>query len=89
MRVIIFLLLALPLGLLAQESSRKNLIEGNKHYRLGEQEKAGQSYQKALQTDENNSKAWYNLGNVFIRHKIMKRQNNTIKKPFRKPITPS
>ncbi|GAB1308030.1 hypothetical protein KH5_07130 [Urechidicola sp. KH5] len=73
MRIIIFILLLLPLGLSAQQSeaalkreARKLVREGNELYAQEKYADAEVAYKKALKNDPQYEIAQYNLGNALL-----------------------
>ncbi len=69
--IIVFLFLIVGTASSAQENReiRKNLKQGNKHYHNQEFDEAQNKYQQALDREETNFKAQFNLGNALYKNK--------------------
>ncbi|MFP4417651.1 MAG: tetratricopeptide repeat protein [Chitinispirillaceae bacterium] len=66
MHIIFFLLLILPVQLLAQDG--EHLSKGNEHYRNGEYTEAIKSYRIAISKGENPALSWFNLANAWYQN---------------------
>ena len=63
--MLLFLLVCLPLSAVAQ-SDRQHVRQGNKQFRAGNNADAEVSYRKAVEKNERNPPANYNLGNTLM-----------------------
>lgn len=64
---LLLLLLALPPGMRAQNSSRDHIRRGNRLFRDSLYDRAQVEYRKAFQKDSNSVQAQYNLANTLLR----------------------
>ena len=66
MKQLMIIFILFPSLLFAQEV-KEHIREGNRLYKKGELEKAGEQYQKALSVDPKDEKAVFNLGDALYR----------------------